>query len=169
MRISRYFTDLMATYVAEVDDLKTDSGGGDVLKARLKDRRSQLVDLMPMMETNPEMMAVAFHKSISIKSAKTILSYLSKEPSEFPAWDSVAPSVQFESWAIAPVEALKKVKGGEQFLLTTVMLEYLFSRYEVSEEHHQEDGEEDELDNDVEDLNEAGGQWLSDQGFDSHE
>jgi hypothetical protein len=165
MRISRYFTELMATYVAEIDDLKTDSGGGDVLKARLKDRRSQIVDLMPMMETNPEMLAVAFHKSIDVKDAKTILNYLSKEPAQFPSWDSVSSSVQFESWAIAPVETLRKAHGGEQFLLTAVMLEYLFSRYEISEDHYEEDDSDDES----EDLNEAGGQWLSDQGFDSHE
>lgn len=165
MRISRYFTELMATYVAEIDDLKTDSGGGDVLKSRLKDRRSQIVDLMPMMETNPEMLAVAFHKSIVVKDTKTILNYLSKEPAQFPSWDSVSPSVQFESWAIAPVETLRKAEGGEQFLLTTVMLEYLFSRYEISEDHYEEEDSEDES----EDLSEAGGQWLSDQGFDSHE
>ena len=169
MRISRYFTELMATYVAEIDDLKTDSGGSDVLKARLKDRRSQIPDLMPMMESNPEMMAVAFHKSIVVKDAKTILSYLPKEPSAFPSWDSIAPCVQFEPWAASTVEMLKKAEGGEQFLLTTVMLEYMFSRYEVSEDHHQHEDSEDDSDNDSEDLNEAGGQWLSDQGFDSHE
>ncbi len=169
MRISRYFTDLMATYVAEIDDLKTDSGGSDVLKERLKDRRSQIADLMPMMDSNPEMMAVAFHKSIVVKDAKAILSYLPKEPSGFPSWDSIAPCVQFEPWAAATIEMLKKAEGGEQFLLTTVMLEYMFSRYEVSEDHHQSDESDDDDDRDSEDLSEAGGEWLADQGFDSHE
>jgi hypothetical protein len=135
----------MATYVAEIDDLKTDSGGSDVLKERLKDRRSQIADLMPMMDSNPEMMAVAFHKSIVVKDAKAILSYLPKEPSGFPSWDSIAPCVQFEPWAAATIEMLKKAEGGEQFLLTTVMLEYMFSRYEVSEDHHQaEESDDDE-------------------------
>ena len=60
MRISRYFTDLMATYVADINDLKTDSSGEDVLTDRLKDKRSQIPDLMPMIMTNPEMMAVIF-------------------------------------------------------------------------------------------------------------
>jgi hypothetical protein len=167
MRISRYFTDLMATYVAEIDDLKTDSGGSDVLKERLKDRRSQIADLMPMMESNPEMMAVAFHKSIVVKDVKAILNYLPKEPSGFPSWDLIAPCVQFEPWATATIAMLKKAEGGEQFLLTTVMLEYMFSRYEVSEDHHQ--AEESDDDENSEDLNEAGGEWLADQGFDSHE
>jgi hypothetical protein len=75
--------------------------------------------------------------------------------------------VQFEPWATATVEMLKKAEGGEQFLLTTVMLEYMFSRYEVSEDHHQ--AEESDDDENSEDLNEAGGEWLADQGFDSHE
>lgn len=170
MRISRYFTDLMATYVAEIDDLKTDSGGGDVLSARLKDKRSQFLDLLPMMGTNPEMLAVIFHKSVAVKKSKTIISYLSKEPSEFPSWDSVSQSVQFEPWAAGLIENLQTAAGGEEFLLTTVMLEYLYSRYEISENESSED-ESEEMDSEDEsaDLSEAGGQWLSDQGFDSHQ
>jgi hypothetical protein len=122
-----------------------------------------------MMDSNPEMMAVAFHKSIVVKDAKAILNYLPKEPSGFPSWDSIAPFVQFEPWATATIAMLKKTEGGEQFLLTTVMLEYMFSRYEVSEDHHQSDESDDDDDRDSEDLSEAGGEWLADQGFDSHE
>lgn len=164
MRISPYFTDLMATYIAEIDDLRTDSGGGDVFHARLKEKRSQISDLLPMMQTNPEMLAVAFHKSIVVKNPATIINFLAKEPSKFPSWKSVAPSVQFEPWATAIVEKIKAEVGGEQFLLTAVMLEHLYSLYEVSEDEL----EEIESDEESGDLGEAGGQWLSDQGFDSH-
>jgi len=168
MRISRYFTDLMATYIAEVDDLKTDSGGGDVLNARLKDKRSQFKDLLPMMTTNPEMVAVIFHKSISIKNAKTLLSYLDKEPPKFPSWASVSSSVAFQPWAADFVTTLESTEGGEEFLLTTVMLEYMLGRYEVSEEHADDHDAEDN-DEESTDLAEAGGEWMSEQGFDSHQ
>lgn len=165
MKISHYFTELMATYVAEIDDLKTDSGGGDVLNTRLKEKRSQIPDLLPMIKTNPEMLAVIFHKSITIKNPETILNFLAKEPAEFPSWDVVSQSVQFDPWAKSHVESLKAEAGGEQFLLTTVMLEYLYAFYETSED----EAEEAEPTDETGDLAETGGQWLTDQGFDSHQ
>lgn len=163
MKISRYFTDLMATYVADIEDLKTDSGGDDVLAERLKERRSMLPDLMPMMTTNPELVAVVFHKSIIVKNSAPIMRYLDKEPAKFPAWDTVSSSVQFQPWATKLVENLKSEVGGEQFLLTAVMLEYLYGMYEVSE-----DAIEEVEDDESEDLAEAGGEWLTEHGFDSH-
>lgn len=163
MKISRYFTDLMATYVADIEDMKTDSGGDDVLADRLKEKRSQISDLMPMMNTNPEMLAVVFHRSIKVKKAATILSYLDKEPSKFPKWASIADSVQFQPWATSLVEQLKSNADGEQFLLTAVMLEHLYALYEVSEDAAEE-METEESD----DLAESGNEWMAEQGFDSH-
>ena len=163
MRISRYFTDLMATYVADINDLKTDSGGEDVLTDRLKDKRSQIPDLMPMIMTNPEMMAVIFHRSIVIKQPKIIMAYIDKEPALFPAWDDISSSVEFQPWACGIVDQLKDEAGGEQFLLTTVMLEHLYALYEASEDAIEE-MEGDESD----DLAESGGEWLTEHGFDSH-
>ncbi len=164
MRISHYFTDLMATYIADVEDLKTDSNGDDVLNARLKEKRSQIPDLLPMIKTNPEMLAVIFHKSIVVENPETILSFLDKEPAEFPSWNSISNSIQFAPWATSLVEKLKTNADGEQFLLTTVMLEHLYSLYEISEEEFEEVDSGDESG----DLAESGGQWLSDHGFDSH-
>ena len=163
MRISRYFTDLMATYVADIDDLKTDSGGEDVLSDRLIDIRSQLADLMPMIKTNPEMLAIIFHRSVIVKKPEVIMSYLDKEPAKFPSWDSISPSVQFQPWSTSLVDKLKTEVGGEHFLLTTVMLEHLYALYEVSEDTIEE-MEAEESD----DLAESGGEWLSEHGFDSH-
>lgn len=165
MKISQYFTDLLPIYVAEIEDLTTDSGGSDVLHARLKAKRSQISDLLPMMETNPEMLAVVFHKGITLKNPKTIIRFLAREPSEFPLWDSVSQSVQFESWATGLVETIQAAAGGEQFLLTTVALEYLYALNEISDYESEEVDAEDESD----DLAEAGDQWLSDHGFDSQQ
>jgi len=163
MRISRYFTDLMATYVADIDDLKTDSGGDDVLTDRLKEKRSQIAALMPMIKTNPEMLAVIFHKSVIVKKPEVIMSYLDKEPAKFPPWDTISSSVQFQPWSSSLVEKLKTEVGGEHFLLTTIMLEHLYALYEVSEDAIEE-MEAEESD----DLAESGGEWLSEHGFDSH-
>ena len=163
MRISRYFTDLMATYVADIDDLKTDSSGEDVLTDRLIEKRSQLADLMPMIKTNPEMLAIIFHRSVIVKNPKVIMSYLDKEPAKFPSWDSISPSVQFQPWSSSLIEKLKTEVGGEHFLLTTVMLEHLYALYQVSEDAIEE-MEAEESD----DLAESGGEWLSEHGFDSH-
>jgi hypothetical protein len=163
MRISRYFTDLMATYVADINDLKTDSGGEDVLIDRLKEKRAQISDLMPMITTNPEMMAVIFHKSILIKNPEIIMSYIDKEPANLPAWADISSSLQFQPWATSLIEKLENEVGGEHFLLTTVMLEHLYSLYEVSEDAIEEIESEES-----DDLAESGGEWLSEHGFDSH-
>jgi hypothetical protein len=153
----------MATYVADIDDLKTDSGGEDVLTDRLIEKRSQLTDLMPMINTNPEMLAIIFHRSVIVKKPEVIMSYLDKEPAKFPSWDTISPSVQFQPWSTSLVDKLKTEVGGEHFLLTTVMLEHLYALYEVSEDAIEE-MEAEESD----DLAESGGEWLSEHGFDSH-
>jgi len=153
----------MATYVADINDFKTDSGGEDVLADRLKEKRTQIPDLMPMIKTNPEMMAVIFHKSVAIIKPKIVMSYLDKEPTMFPSWDDISPSVQFQPWAVSIIEKIKTEAGGEHFLLTAVMLEHLYALYEISEDAVEEMATEES-----DDLAESGGEWLSEQGFDSH-
>ena len=168
MKISHYFTDLGSIYEAELDDLKSDSLGSDVLQQRLKSIRSQLTDLLPMMETNPEMLAVAFHAGINVTDAKPILRILAKEPSEFPAWDDVAQCVEFEPWAEELVDTVQAADGWEQFLLTTVALEYLHALAGNAVHEPAESESDEDMDEDSDDLNEAGDQWLADQGFESN-
>jgi hypothetical protein len=153
----------MATYVADIADLKTDSGGEDVLTDRLIEKRSQLADLMPMIKTNPEMLAIIFHRSVIVNKPEVIMSYLDKEPAKFPSWDTISPSVQFQPWSTSLIDKLKTEVGWEHFLLTTVMLEHLYALYELSEDAIEE-MEAEESD----DLAESGGEWLSEHGFDSH-
>jgi hypothetical protein len=153
----------MATYVADIADLKTDSGGEDVLTDRLIEKRSQLADLMPMIKTNPEMLAIIFHRSVIVNKPEVIMSYLDKEPAKFPSWDTISPSVQFQPWSTSLLDKLKTEVGWEHFLLTTVMLEHLYALYELSEDAIEE-MEAEESD----DLAESGGEWLSEHGFDSH-
>jgi hypothetical protein len=116
-----------------------------------------------MITTNPEMMAVIFHKSILIKNPEIIMSYIDKEPANLPAWADISSSLQFQPWATSLIEKLENEVGGEHFLLTTVMLEHLYSLYEVSEDAIEEIESEES-----DDLAESGGEWLSEHGFDSH-
>ena len=58
-KLSRYFANLTSSYNAELDDLRTDSEGNNVLKARLAKKREQVPQLLMMMECAPEMVAVA--------------------------------------------------------------------------------------------------------------
>ena len=91
MRFSRYFQELMLAYKAELDDLRSDSEGKDVMRHRLKEKREQLAFLLPMMASNPEMLAPAFHnaflfmnplsfESLSSKEANKTSSFLASNP-----------------------------------------------------------------------------------------
>ena len=61
MKLSPYFNDLSSSYAYEIEDLTYDSGGDDVLKSRLKIKRDQFGSLLPMCESDPVMVAPAFH------------------------------------------------------------------------------------------------------------
>ena len=54
MKLSRYFANLSQTYQAELDDLKTDSEGKNVLEARLAKKREQVPQLLMMLSFSPQ-------------------------------------------------------------------------------------------------------------------
>jgi len=62
MSISPYFLDLRSAYQSEVDDLRFDSEGRDVLQQRLTGKRREIGFLVQMMDISPEMVAVVFHQ-----------------------------------------------------------------------------------------------------------
>jgi hypothetical protein len=72
MRLSPFFEDLKSAYDAELDDLMTDSAGHDVLAKRLQAKRGQVSQLLPMIECNPEMVAVAFHGGMRFASPEVM-------------------------------------------------------------------------------------------------
>jgi hypothetical protein len=193
--LSQYFEDLNKAYRAELEDLQSDSEGKNVLAARLKEKRQQFAELMPMIEFAPEMVVPAFHTGITITNphALVMLSFL--EPEEFPSWDDLSHAVRFESWAEKLAAVALQERGGEQFMLTTICLEHLHamssgkgavrraSSGEV-DDAHDADGEHDEesgsdsdsdvdhnehnehIDGDDRDLEVVGADWLAEQGFD---
>lgn len=193
MKLSRYFHELMLVYKAELDDLRTDSEGKDVLRRRLKEKREQLPFLLPMMEENPEMLLSAFHDAFLFMNPLSLEKLTSKEARQLPAWKSLAAAVKLEPWADQLAQLVLAEPGGDVFMVSAACIEYLsrshHSRAQVQQSAEvDENAEEDEHDNqhdsedfdghygrhgrddgddgDDMDLEEAGADWLAEQGFD---
>ena len=179
MSLSHYFEDLIKAYRAELEDLQSDSEGNDVLAKRLKEKRSQFAALLPMIETAPEMVAVVFHGELHFDNLQAMYNLSLTEPDEFPDWDAIAPTLQLSPPMQALVAQALAAPGGERFMLTVACLEYLQanaggarSRLENQDgdgdDHDEgENGRDD--DDDERDLDEAGADWMADQGFDKRE
>ena len=196
MKLSRYFANLSQTYQAELDDLKTDSEGKNVLEARLAKKREQVPQLLMMLSFSPEMVAVAFHGGFSFKETLTLEQLISKEPNKFPAWNTLKKAILVAPWAQKLVDCVLTAEDGEAFLITTVGLEYLQrnkasraaspSNAEELEALEQDDNARDDDDNTEDylnsderindegestefDLDKSGADWLAEQGFDRKE
>jgi len=174
-------------YQAELDDLTSDSEGRDVLQKRLGEKRSQIAFLGQMMETAPEMVAVAFHGAFDFKSSAAMEHVVTSEPEDLPDWDNLADAVHLAPWATVLATPLLEQPEGQRFLTVAAALEYLLHHH-VRADHAapddtasdpQEpatqggrqrglDDEDDEPSTDL-DHDEAGANWLQDQGFDRKE
>ena len=186
MKLSRFFQNLRSAYDAELDDLRTDSEGKDVLKSRLMKKREQVPLLMSMIQCNPEMVAVAFHGGIKFRKAVVMDALLQKEPNKFPTWAWLSSALILEPWAAKLAETVLEDTAGEEFLIVVAGLEYLnqgvgaFAKHSASADQEEdedndnndegnerdESGLSDEGEDNPDDLDEAGADWLADQGFD---
>jgi hypothetical protein len=171
MRLSYFFEDMAKAYQAELEDLQSDSEGKNVLAARLKEKHRQFNDLLPMIDVAPEMVAVAFHRTMKFVNPQVIALLSSTEPDEFPSWDDIAHAVQFEPAGQKLADIALRERGGERFLLTSVCLEYLHGvsigmQHASEEADDRDDGGDEDDDNHASDLEEAGADWLEEQGFD---
>ena len=177
MTLSPFFEELKSAYDAELDDLLTDSAGHDVLAQRLRLKRSQLAQLLPMIEYSPEMVAVAFHGGMEFSSVAVMRDLALRDPEELPSWDLLSESVDLQPWAAELAKIALTDPNGERFLVVTACLEFLHggSRSSPEAAHRQQgdDGRDDDeqfgLDQDSDsdvDLEEAGADWLAEQGFD---
>lgn len=178
--LSEYFDDLIKSYCAELEDLETDSEGKNVLTSRLNEKRAQLGALLPMIDSAPEMVAPVFHGACSFHDSQTMTLISSTEPDDFPAWETLVPVVEFASWANDYVALVLAEPAGERFLISTACLEFLYERKaertrrsgSPSDENDQDsdrfevDGDQDDTDAQDRDMDEAGADWLADQGFD---
>ncbi|MBC3916081.1 hypothetical protein H8L32_01160 [Undibacterium sp. CY18W] len=199
MKLSRFFEDLMSVYKAELEDLKSDSEGKNVLKARLREKAEQLPMLLPMMASNPEMLAVAFHEGFIFMNPLALEALSTKEENKLPSWKSLSAAVKLEPWAEPLSRIVLKDPAGEAFLVIAAGLEYLNRSQQTrklgasdAQDEDDEDreaneasdelkesgdldgqygrhGRDDGDDGDDYDLGEAGADWLAEQGFDRKE
>ena len=167
MRISPYFLHLKSAYAAELDDMRSDSDGKNVLDKRLAQRRKELKFLVAMLETCPEMVATAFHKGFRFGTnapAKVAMEYvISHESDELPEWETITHAFTLEAWTQPLVEIVMKDPLGEWFLTVAAGLEYL----NLNQHHAPAEEDAPESSEDDEDAPDAGEQWLMEQGFDS--
>ena len=189
MTISPFFLDLRSAYQSELDDLTFDSEGRDVLKQRLLEKRKELDFLLKMLEISPEMVAVVFHKAFQFRIPAVLDHLLCQESDELPTWDALTEAVDLAPWAQDLARMILAEPMGEWFMAIAVGLEYMYSRPGVvqrasesddededkDKESHEQDADEesvDERDDDEEDARsreEAGADWLAEQGFDRKE
>jgi len=180
MRTSSFFSQLRSAYASEIDDMTFDSEGKNVLRQRLAARRKELTFLRQMMELSPEMVSVVFHQGFRFKNPALIEHVLSLESDEFPAWDTLSDAITLEPWAQQLADELCKEPMGEWLLTVAAGLEYLFAKPDrASAKYHSEDDDEgsekdsegkhdgeDEEEKDARAREEAGQDWMVEQGFD---
>lgn len=129
MRLSPHFENLIESYRAELDDLRDDSEGKNVLDKRLKEKRRELKSLLPMIEVCPELVAPVFHKAFQFtRRNPDIESFLSLAEDGAMPWDELAPTLEIANWAKPLIETVLDADGGDAFLSTAACLEYLVQR-----------------------------------------
>ena len=176
MNISPYFRNLRAAYSAELDDLTFDSEGVQILDKRLKQRRKEMEFLVHMMEISPEMVAVVFHKGFRFTSLAAMDDLLSHDADALPEWDSLAHAIEMAPWTGDLVQVLQKQPMGEWFLTVAAALEYMYNKPDHaqatgSNEKDEDDSESEDIFEDAEEAEartreEAGADWMVEQGFD---
>lgn len=198
MKTSAYFYDLCERYQAEIDDLRDDSEGRNVLQARLRDKRKAFSALVPMISFSPEMVASAFHGAFDFPAPHrpALHDLLHREPGTFLPWGELAQHVGIAGWAQPMIEQVLAEDGAEDFLCTVVGLEFVLSGAGArhlprrapadlddedfesgrnsDESGSDDDGSrragvgllDDDTDDDAEDPDASGEDFLEDQGFD---
>lgn len=188
MNLSPAFHDLRAAYQAEMDDLTCDSEGRDVLRQRLKEKRESLDFLLQMTELSPEMVAVVFHQGFRFTDAGVMNQVVSLEIDDIPEWDELRGCVQLTPWAQDLADVFLQQADGQHFMTLAAALAYLYGKPdgkaqaasdddedEDEDREGDEDGEDDDQDRqgsddqddaDARARDEAGADWMAEQGFD---
>lgn len=171
MLLSPFFYDLHSAYSAELDDMALDSEGTLVLDQRLSQRRDELDFLLDMLETNPEMVAVVLHKGFRFLNPAFMDHLLTLDPEDLPDWDTLAQEVAMEHWTHPLVQSIRTQPQGDWFLTVTAALEYWQARQGAlpAGDDQGDTAEESDEERDERERNEAGNEWLAEQGFDRKE
>jgi hypothetical protein len=168
---SFYFEDIFERYASEIDDLRSDSEGKDVLAKRVRDKHKEFSFLIGMIDSAPEMVAPAFHGAFGFSGGGLLYAASNSEPGDdgFPSWAELEASLEIAPWARPLINICLDKDGGESFLVTTAVLEWLLGSglsARCAPEASRDDDDQDDQD-DTDDLGEAGEEWMSEQGFDA--
>jgi hypothetical protein len=188
MSLSPAFHHLRAAFQSELDDLRTDSEGRDVLRKRLADKRNSLDFLLQMTELAPEMVAVVFHQGFRFLEPGVMRQVVAGEVDEAPDWADIAGSVQIAPWAQDLADIFLQQGDGQRFMTIAAALNFMHDvpdgrgaasassgdeddedkDREDGDDHDDEDRDPSERDDDDDERarDEAGADWLADQGFD---
>ncbi|MDP3654465.1 MAG: hypothetical protein Q8R67_22605 [Rhodoferax sp.] len=184
MSISPFFRTLRSAYQAEIDDLTFDSEGKNVLRQRLAQRRKELPFLLQMLELSPEMVSVIFHQGFRFKLPAAMDHLVEHESEDLPEWSSFGDAISMAPWAQELANTVLNEPKGEWFLSVAAGLEYLYGKPDRAQasaddnEDHENGDNEDEQDSDRRDDSdgeddgderageEAGADWMVEQGFD---
>ncbi len=186
MHISPFFQNLRSAYTAELEDMSHDSDGVFVLQQRLEHRRGELDFLVHMLELSPEMVAVVFHKAFTFTEPMAMHQMLGSEPEDLPDWDSFADAITIAPWAHAMVRTIRAQTAGDWFMTVAAASEYMIAmssgtssakRADDQDAHdgidgaHQSDDQaylsaDDDTGTDAQNREEAGADWMAEQGFD---
>ncbi|MBW8305519.1 MAG: hypothetical protein K0M46_01395 [Thiobacillus sp.] len=141
----------------------------------MNEKRREIDAILPMIEFSPEMVSVIFYGAFDFRSPETMQRVVLSEPGDagFLAWAELESELTVSNWATPLIESSLKVQGGDAFLVATAALEFLRNKDSMPaplpEPEAEKDGgaEGEEGDDDgSDDLNEAGADWLAEQGFD---
>ena len=175
MKISSYFALLRSSYEAEINDMAFDSEGKNVLRQRLAQRRKELPFLRQMMASAPEMVAIVFHQGMRFSKPALMDALVAKDASQLPDWAALSAHVSLEPWALGLAEELCKDPAGDTLMVLAAGMEYLFHHTPATAAAADDDEDEDGDDQDTEDekearaAEEAGNEWMAEQGFDRKE
>jgi len=177
MKISSYFALLRSSYEAEINDMAFDSEGKNVLRQRLAQRRKELPFLRQMMASAPEMVAIVFHQGMRFSKPAVMDALVTKDQSHLPDWATLSTHVGLEPWALGLAEELRKDPAGDRLLVLAAGMEYLFHHTpsaaapEGDDEDEDKDGGEadSEEEKEARAAEEAGNDWMAEQGFDRKE
>lgn len=194
MGISPFFLELRSAYQAELDDLASDSEGRDVLRKRLAEKRKELGFLLQMMELSPEMVAVVLHQAFRFTRPAVMDHVLAQDADDLPEWERISADIEIATWARDTVQTILQEPQGAWFMTLASALEYMHHKpltaaeraqlghadaaedAEGAEEdqdavrntrhddNHTEDHDEDEAE--ARAREEAGNDWMVEQGFD---
>jgi hypothetical protein len=187
MNLSPAFHELRSAYQAEMDDLSFDSEGRDVLRQRLKEKREELGFMLQMTEISPEMVAVVFHQGFRFTKPGVMDRVVSEEIDDVPDWDEIREAVVLTPWAQELADIFLMQADGQRFMTIAAALAYLYAKPQGGkarasdddedgdgQEGGRDEGDDDELepaerDSDEDEdraREEAGADWMVEQGFD---